>query len=1122
MNPAVPSPSTSGDRAHDVGWGEGVARSGLGQTDDPKALIPGDPRRLLDAVKALRERDEVAFEDARKTLKNLLPEGVWSGEAANGYRRVSDVITKCWSRYAGLVPRAADAIDIYAHHLAWAQRQADVAVQRWAEAEQLEAGAEQGGEEDQTAVDVADAERQAAREILDDARGSLAEAEDRLAAQLDALAAQLSVPRAFTSGTPAPGAAGRRVAVSLQAGAPRAAVPTIGDAASQPTAPSSSGSRNGGDTPLTAPVPPSTPPEPTRLSPPIIITVSEPPTVRAGRRPYEPPPVPSTGEPPVRRTRRDPKPSKHGRHHPPDPCSPTDHPTDGQPPAPRHHHPPPGGQPLSPGDPGLAQPPGGGPSATSPTPGNTPGLSPSVPGGHPPPAVLPDAPSTGVAHGSGGPATSASPQPPLDHHGGITGLEEVIAGGTAVAVAGGAGALWMKSRRTYPIGSGTRNDYPPVEPVVHELRHLHPEPPAAYVEPDMWTAPGETEQAPLARPAARPRTPTTTTPHQPGPQPWPPPTTEPSPPSPPPAPADAAPVGDELPVSPATLDLTAAAGIGIGGNGATEVIRALLIPLLAGDTDRPRARVLLPARDCDWILGTSQLSIPGLQVVPELRQALDILDTQVRHRAAHTEPDSSPVVLVLAHPPTEPAASDALAGLLGAGHRLGVTALILGDWPTGNTLRVAHDGTVIAAEGPATEHLLHTSLAGLSTEHTLALLTQLADTEPTPDPATHHDNTHPDPDPSVGGHDIQPAPETAAAQHPTPNDTTNGGGNGGGEPDSAPALATAHDTDTDTAPREAPDTTDIPEMSNNPADPANSTEVAGTSDGTADAEGAGTGSATPAASVAPSPTLRLVVLGRVTLTWTPTSTAGGLPDSVGVDLTRKHTELFAFLAVHPDGVSRDTLAETLWPDARPNRLTNGLHSALTRLRRVVEGATGGAVTAPIITATLDGTYKINPDFVRIDLGEFREALSLQSDIDTSQRVHAYQRALALYRGHLAEGVTSGWIMVYRENVRRDALDAAANLADILVEQGKLEQAIAVYDKARDIDPFNESVCQRIMRLQLEIGHPDAAKRTLKLLTIKLRDIDAAPTAETRRIIEPRTSPENQHRAQPPAGGQRKR
>jgi hypothetical protein len=164
----------------------------LGQTHDPRALVPGDPAAVRDNVTVLRSRSEHA-EKAADGLVNI-DTGVWTGEAAEHFRDKFSYEPNKWYGAADALGAAADALGRYAEVLEWAQSQAGAAIQAWDDAEaysrraraaydQAVAGAQPG----QTVlpfVDPGDPGRQAAQDALSSARGQVATVGDTTARYL--------------------------------------------------------------------------------------------------------------------------------------------------------------------------------------------------------------------------------------------------------------------------------------------------------------------------------------------------------------------------------------------------------------------------------------------------------------------------------------------------------------------------------------------------------------------------------------------------------------------------------------------------------------------------------------------------------------------------------------------------------------------------------------------------------------------------------------------------------------------------------------------------------------------------------------------------------------------------
>lgn len=1162
MSPGVPPPDASAAGRPDSALaGNGWAK-GLEDTSDPKELIPGDYDTLLRFADELGKADP-AFDSAGRTIHQLNLEN-WHGEAAADYARIARELRDSWNRQSDTARDAQQAIKIYANTGVIAQDQALAAAATWDNANKL--SAEILDYHDRATLDRLESLRQDAQTQLDDARKTITEAEGQFQTKLDQLTWALPPPRTVfpnqmpPAPTPAP----------TQTPAP-GAEPTPGPSRSPGTHPANSGTSSDGGSPggspgsmTPAPNPPTPTPTPTPTSPPVILAV--PPTTSPTER--DPSSTPDNGPHRV--------PIRIRPHLIPDTDGP--HGDDRLDPEPRTEQPRPG--PSHPDDriPGAP--------TTPPAPPTTPPRTPDHPApnhpapnhptpDHPGKHGLPADPTPPDQHHDTGPGTGNHPTPGAGHHpdahpgtdtptppnaggsgdqngGGHGGLAAVIAAfGGAGAVGAGVVAVskWMDGRRSYPIGSGRRDDYPPAPPVVGELpagdphsggaagavtgRDVHQTPPAARHQPDITLNP-----AGRGAPAPAHAGPPPPAPHSHAGE---------------AEPAGRAPRAAEVPVGEPThevylwLDLAAAPGISILGNGASDLARAMICTIVQDDTagpDETGGQVVITETDAGFLLDASRdESLPErLRIASDLDHALDLLHREIRERAGHPSSDPAPFVLVLAYPPADDEQRRDLAELLAAGHRYAVTAIILGDWPTADLLIVDHRHLVTTGSGDAVAHLVGRALLGLPLADARELLTTLAGFEQpahttTPSPAPTPDT---DPEPSGGTHDLEATQEPPPAsgdpsensadpqaddhdhnEHRNPHRNAHQGeddGEHGGEHEdeeqNGDDVATA--AEPDRPPTVEPPPTGHARSSRPdtgahalPATPALGNAPAGNAD-TVPLARPGT---EPPPESSPVPPLFLGVLGRVHL-HRPASDRPARPGEL--DLTAKLAELLAFLAHHREGVHRDTLVEMLWPDSPPNRPTNALHGVLNKLRQVLDNAPGEAIPNPII-AGKDGTYRLDPTLIQVDLWVFQDLLALRAHPDAAHRRNAYQNALALYRGEFAEGITKPvWIVIPRENIRRDALDTAADLARILTESNEHEQALAVLEKAKDYDPYNESVYQHIMDLQRHrLDRPEDATRTLKLLALKLADIGAEPSPESVALgngQDPAPSPASQPRA----------
>jgi DNA-binding SARP family transcriptional activator len=224
----------------------------------------------------------------------------------------------------------------------------------------------------------------------------------------------------------------------------------------------------------------------------------------------------------------------------------------------------------------------------------------------------------------------------------------------------------------------------------------------------------------------------------------------------------------------AAAGLAALGGLGLDGPGAEPAARAVLAALLA-QAPPPRAgglpAVIIPAPDAARLLpGTSPAAIPGLAVPATLEDALGELETLQLTLARISAPDAAggslpgedpapaaagPAVTLIASAGQDTARR--LAGILDAGRRAGIAAVLLGAWPAGVTCHVAADG-ITAAVTPPHPDLDGTRLFTLSAAEAAAIASVMQEAAGRPAADSH--------DPAVPPASREPEP----AGRPAPGD----------------------------------------------------------------------------------------------------------------------------------------------------------------------------------------------------------------------------------------------------------------------------------------------------------------------------------------------------------------
>src|SRR5262249_20876536 len=155
--------------------------------------------------------------------------------------------------------------------------------------------------------------------------------------------------------------------------------------------------------------------------------------------------------------------------------------------------------------------------------------------------------------------------------------------------------------------------------------------------------------------------------------------------------------------------------------------------------------------------------------------------------------------------------------------------------------------------------------------------------------------------------------------------------------------------------------------------------------------------------------------------------------------------------LHPGQMqARDKLAALLWGESSDERARHSLRQALATLRRVLPGS------AATCLVEQGDTVGINPSAVDVDVVLF-ERLTAEDGPD------ALQRAAALYRGDLLEGISvdepafEEWLRAERERVRELALEALAKLLSHLARSNALDEAVLVGVRLLTMDPAQEPV-----------------------------------------------------------------
>ncbi|MGH3758424.1 putative T7SS-secreted protein [Actinophytocola sp.] len=173
----------------------------LGQTDDPKELVPGEPEAVTGAADGLRSRARTMEDVAGDLAAIRIPD--WQGPASSAFWDKFTPEASNWRLGRDAMNSAAGALDSHASSLTWAQGQAAEAIALWEQGEQATRRAMESGSlvlapsgtaggmplgSPTLLNDPGAALRQRAVEVLDRAREQLSKAGDTAAGAIEKVA----------------------------------------------------------------------------------------------------------------------------------------------------------------------------------------------------------------------------------------------------------------------------------------------------------------------------------------------------------------------------------------------------------------------------------------------------------------------------------------------------------------------------------------------------------------------------------------------------------------------------------------------------------------------------------------------------------------------------------------------------------------------------------------------------------------------------------------------------------------------------------------------------------------------------------------------------------------------
>jgi two-component system LytT family response regulator len=209
----------------------------------------------------------------------------------------------------------------------------------------------------------------------------------------------------------------------------------------------------------------------------------------------------------------------------------------------------------------------------------------------------------------------------------------------------------------------------------------------------------------------------------------------------------------------------------------------------------------------------------------------------------------------------------------------------------------------------------------------------------------------------------------------------------------------------------------------------------------------------------------------------------------------KEKELFAYMILNsPGAVARDKLIDTIWANESYAKAKVYLHTAISMLRKNLKklGAEQ-AITYKMETYRLD-LSKIECDvhLLANDLANYRNG-----KLSPLQMLHAITKH---YQGQMLGDEDYPWSVSMMREYEASILAALIKVTHTFIQLGNYEQAMLAAQKASHIAPYEEEAYTLLMQIHIKLGSTQHAIAVYKQLELKLSELNAYPSQQSKNIF----------------------
>ncbi len=216
----------------------------------------------------------------------------------------------------------------------------------------------------------------------------------------------------------------------------------------------------------------------------------------------------------------------------------------------------------------------------------------------------------------------------------------------------------------------------------------------------------------------------------------------------------------------------------------------------------------------------------------------------------------------------------------------------------------------------------------------------------------------------------------------------------------------------------------------------------------------------------------------------------------------KARALLAYLSVETDRPHRrEALAGLFWSDTAERTARTNLRSALANLQKIIGSRQAESPFLLVTRQTIQFSRESNAS---VDVSNFLDAVNKHN---RAANLAALHEAAALYQGEFLAGfhtknvpLFEEWVLITRESLQRQALNALQILAAYHQESENYEQALEFAQRQVELEPYQESAHQQLLWLLALNGQRNAALAHYEAFkTLLETELDVPPLEETQEM-----------------------